>query len=117
MINIKPQYFTCDLCKGAGKEMPYFEWKGIDYIISGIYPDRIGGSLRKRRVALYLALVEANIETKLLYPDWVDIHFVSENNLTNLYNFFVAHKLVSSNKATFFYQFACDVLPECQYCK
>jgi hypothetical protein len=96
--------------------MPYFEWRGIDYIISGIYPDKIGGSLRERRKALYLALVKANIETKLYYPDWVDIHFASESNVTNLYNFFVSHELVYSNKATFFYQFACDILPQCQYC-
>lgn len=99
---IKPRYINCYYCEGIiPRQLPGFFFD-LD--------KRKEKSNRDRRKDLYLALVDAGVERKLLYPNWVDIHFASEKNVTNLYNFLARYRVEFCNLAEFHHYLACDVV-------
>ena len=115
---IASDYVKCTACNGTGGFKSRTSKLVRSSNIKILSTETNKKNFRENRVALYLALVDAKIITKELYPDWVDFHFNSENNVSNLYNFLLRNQLFIGNldEKSFFKNFACDVSNDCSFC-
>lgn len=116
-LETEKDYVKCEVCNGTGKPISRLNnWKSLNGKILSTSSD--SRNFRKNRVSLYIALVEGKVITEEMYPDWVDLHFNSESNVSNLYKFLAINKLDGGilNEKSFFNDFACDVFPNSTFC-